>query len=175
MADLSLFQTVATEFYKAFTQDNPRKVWSLRDDAPQWMTDAIREAHFDGRLPDDWIFEHARLIVGELADREDPGGDDHHEICDGLVDIYTSALCSWIGDNARNASLVDEAQSEGLLAPDATLDQRIQAAQYIALTYICGALQSALDEQVSAREPEWYAAHDCPQCDPVDHCPHGAK
>lgn len=142
---MSLFQIFATEFYKAFTTDNPRKVWSLVDGAPEWMRDAIREAHFDGRLPDDWIYEHAKLIVGELADRDEVDGDDQHEICDSLVDIYTSSLCSWIGDNARNAALVDEAQREGLLAPDATLDQRIQAAQYMALTYIWGALVSAIE------------------------------
>jgi hypothetical protein len=24
-------------------------------------------------------------------------------------------------------------------------------------------------------DAEYYAAHDCPTCDPVDHCPHGGK
>jgi hypothetical protein len=149
---MSAFQTVATEFYKAFTRDNPRKVWTLVDSAPEWMRAAMHDAHFDGRLADDWIYEHARMIVDALSERESVDVDEQHAICDGLVDIYTSALCSWLGDNARNAALVDEAQSEGLVAPDATLEQRLQSAQYMALTYIVGALVSAIEAQAEARD-----------------------
>lgn len=148
---MTTFQTVATEFYKAFTRENPREVWALVESAPKWMYDAMVDAHFDGRLPDDWIYEHARLIIGELSERESPDGDDVHEICDSLVDIYTSALASWLGDNARNVELCDEAQREGLLAADATMEQRIQAAQYMALTHIAGALLSAIEAQASER------------------------
>jgi hypothetical protein len=136
------------------------------------MRDAIREAHFDGRLPDDWIYESARSIVDSLSEHDDPDDDTKHEICDGLVDIYTGALIAWLAQNNLNAGLVDEAQREGLTSEESTLDQRIQMAQYMALTYICGALQSAIEAHVEQMEPEYYAAHDCEICDPIEHCSH---
>lgn len=150
----SLFQVIASEFSAAFTRDNPRKVWSLKSDSPDWMTEAIRSAHFDGRLPDDWIYENARSIVDSLSEHESPDDDTQHEICDGLVDVYTSALTTWLASHGLNAGLVDQAQSAGLTSEESTIDQRIQMAQYMALTYICSALRTAIEEQVSERESE---------------------
>jgi hypothetical protein len=148
---VTTFQTVANEFLKAFTKDNPRQVWSLVDGAPDWMRDAIRDAHFDGRLPDDWIYEHARLIVSELSEREAPDSDDTHEICDSLVDIYTNALTAWLASHTGNLALCDEAVSEGLTSGEESTERRIQSAQYMALTYIAGALLSAIEAQAEER------------------------
>lgn len=151
---MSTFRIVASEFAAAFSRDNPRKVWALADDAPEWMRNAIYDAHFDGRLPDDWIYEHARAIVSDLSGRESVDSDTEHEICDGLVDVYTSALTSWLAAHNCNARLVDEAQAEGLVAEDATLAQRIAAAQYLALTRIYGALVYAIEQQADERDLE---------------------
>lgn len=172
---MTLFQIFATEFLNAFTNDNPRKVWCLKDDAPEWMRDAIRDAHFDGRMPDDWIYEHARAIVSQLADLEAPDGDTQHEICDGLVDVYTSDLTAWLALHTGNVELCDEAQREGLTTEGATLVQRIQAAQYMALTYICGALVGAIESHAAEADQDVsscgkcgdeYEGEDCPRCHP---------
>lgn len=158
---MTTFQATAHEFYKAFAQrerhesdEGGRDVrfWCLADGSPEWMRDAIQSAHFDGRLPDDWIYEQCRAIAGSLEERESVDCDDQHEICDGLVDIYTGALTSWLEQHTGNAGLVDEAMAEGLCDESATIAQRIQSAQYMALTYICGALVSAIESEAEERD-----------------------
>lgn len=149
---MSTFSEVCTEFYKAFTRENPRNVWSLKEGSPEWMRDAIREAHWDSRLPDDWIYESCRGLLSDMSDRDSVDGDDMHEICDGHVDIYTSVLTAWLASHTYNLALCDEAVKEGLASEDSDMETRIKSAQYMALTYIFGALQSAIESEVESRD-----------------------
>jgi hypothetical protein len=194
MSDLTLFQVIATEFRTAFTKDNPRQVYTLKDGSPQWMTNAIYAAHkaVDDRMPDDWIYEACCACVDEMTELktvdDDSASDASYEIADRQTETNTHALLQWLASNIRNADLVDEAneafgtfesyaeskqlvRSRRVEAP--TIVHMIQLGQLHALQSICESLMSAIRTQVTAREPEYYAAHDCPQCDPIDHCPHG--
>jgi hypothetical protein len=145
------FQIVASEFASAFTRENPRNVWCLKDDAPDWMRDAIRDAHSDGRLPDDRIYENCRSMVDSISEIDDPDNVDTVEIADGCVDIYTVALTQRLAQSNLNVSACDEAVSEGLCEPDADMCKRMQMGQHILLDRACAALVSAIRTQADER------------------------
>lgn len=149
---MTTFQTVAREFANAFTRDNPRQVWSLKDDSPNWMRDAIRDAHSDGRMPDDWIYESCRAIVDSIAEYDSADECDTCEIADSQVDIYTSELCAWLAMHSGNLEACNEAVSEGLCPDDADMVKRMQTGQYILLDRACAALIAAIDAQADERD-----------------------
>ena len=68
---------------------------TLRDDAPEWLQDTIREAHF-GAFPNDWIYAECEAAFDAYQDQgERP---DTHEHADGRVDVYTKDLYHWAED-----------------------------------------------------------------------------
>lgn len=152
MSDRTTFQTVAEEFRDAFTRDNPRGVWTLKDESPEWMRDAMHSAHSDGRLPDDWIFENCASMLDRIAECEHADDCDTCEIADAHVDIYTADLTAWCASSLRNVEACDEAVSEGLAGDDADLVRRMSVGQYILLDRACAALIAAIDEQATERD-----------------------
>lgn len=146
------FQSVASEFYKAFTRDNPRGVWTL-DGAPDWMRDVVFEAHYNA-LPCDWRYEHCRALVGQIEDYEsaDDAGEASHEIADGLVDVYNAALYRWLADVSGAADACDEAETE--LGDGGTMVARIQRGQYMMLFQMAGALIFAIESEAARRDDE---------------------
>ena len=146
------FQTVAAELAAAFTNDNDRHVWTLKDDSPEWMRDALHDAHTDGRLPDDWIYENARSMVYSIAECSEADDVDTCEIADGCVDVYTGALTSWLASHLSNVAAVEEAISEGLCESDADLVKRMSTGQYLLLDRACAALVAAIEAQADERD-----------------------
>lgn len=146
------FQIVASEFAAAFTRDNPRNVWCLKEGSPDWMRDAIHDAHTDGRLPDDWIYENCRGMLQSIEECEDAESVDACEIADFQVDIYTSALCEWLAQSNLNAAACDEAISEGLADESADMCKRMRLGQYILLDRACAALVAAIETQADERD-----------------------
>lgn len=111
----------------------------LADGSPGWMTEIVKAAHDSCRiLPDDGIYSDLERVAVALAEHAEYGEpesaedleDEIGEIADGLVDVYTSDLLAWVS-NPRGPEFTDRAQTDGLLADDATLDQRIMAGQYL--------------------------------------------
>jgi hypothetical protein len=187
-ATLTLFQTIATELYNAFTKDNPRAVWCLKDESPEWMLDAILAAHWDDRLPDGWIYESCRDIASALAEEGNPTEDTISDIADSQTDTGTYDLLQWVATSVHNAECVDEAnEASGTFEmfgddyrritgkrPEApTLARLLQLGQMHARVQVGTAIYEAIQAQVTERESEWFAAHECEACDPIEHCPHG--
>lgn len=103
---------------------------ALEDEAPEWAGDFVREAHGTDMLPDDWRYNCITDALETLADSPDSDPDElEHEFADN-VDVYSSDLLEWVGSHLERQGYVDEARHEGLVAEDATLDQRIMAGQY---------------------------------------------
>jgi hypothetical protein len=88
-----------------------------------------------------------------MAERE-INDDTQHELCDSLVDIYTSALTSWLAAHTGNLQLCTAAVIEGLVSSDEDIEPRIKSAQYMALTYIYGALVSAIEAHAEEQDSE---------------------
>lgn len=110
---------VARNFADAFitdTRTDGTTFIRLADDRPEWMADAVWDAH-DGELPNDWRYETCRTLVTEIVDMLDTHDNDWdaldaYEIADGMADIYTADLLTWLRDNVSRVGYVDDAKEE---------------------------------------------------------------
>ena len=66
----------------------------LREDAPEWMRNAVHKAH-DDEMPNDWRYEKCAELWDAITD-EGNAGMEPHEFSDGLTDVYTSRLLDWL-------------------------------------------------------------------------------
>ena len=66
----------------------------LREDAPEWLRDAVHEAH-DDEIPNDWRYEKCAELWDAITD-EGNAGMEPYEFAEGLTDIYTSRLLDWL-------------------------------------------------------------------------------
>ena len=147
------FKAALNELSNAFTRDNPRKVYSLAEGSPEWMRDLIYAAH-DGRMPDDWIYQAVYEIACNLNCYDDPDEcrDAEHEICDGLVDVYTSDLTRWLGLHSSNVSLCDEAAEEFGLEAHNDIEHRIRMGQFLAYRRVLAAVVEGVESEADRRE-----------------------
>lgn len=131
------------QFSQAFTtrkRDDGDQFTTLRDDAPDWMSDVVREAHGD-MMPDDWRYK----MISECADAltgYDPSDwqDSDFEICDGLVDVMNGELLDWLSSHGARPVYIDEAREEGLIADDTDEMNRIQIGQFMEYREVLNAL-----------------------------------
>lgn len=157
------FQRAVAEFAGAWEtakRDSGDTFYRVKDRAANaWVTEAVKAAHFaiDGRLPDDWIYQHASLIAdameGYSADDADGMREHEHEICDGLVDVYNHDRYRWLASHNGNADLCDEANAE-VGTPQASLADRVGMGQFLALTRIFASVIEACDERATEIEDE---------------------
>lgn len=111
---MSRFATLARAFANAFTtshRPDGEMFVRLIDDAPDWMGDAVRNAH-DGELPDDWRYATCSALVDRIADDAEGGTRrddiDTGEMADGLADAYNNALLDWLRADLSRASYADD-------------------------------------------------------------------
>lgn len=152
------FKRAVAEFSAAWEtskRDSGAEFYRVKDrESSAWVTEAVKAAHFaiDGRLPDDWIYEHAKRIADAMegygADDADSMRENDHEICDGLVDVYNSDRYTWLASHNGNAALCDEACEE-LGNTEADTTERIGLGQFLMLTRIFAAVIEACDERAT--------------------------
>jgi hypothetical protein len=110
----------------------------LHDDAPQWLSDAVFEAH-DGASPNNWVYEQCMHAVGVLDD----GCVDDDEVAADLVDVYTADLIAWLADDQMcRVGYVDQAMEE--FAPG-TLSEALAVGQRLQLEHIVRSLVTAME------------------------------
>lgn len=140
-------QALADAFEVVPRDDDGGRFQRLRDGSPEWMTDAVREAH-DDEFPDDWRYDMCARLASDLAEREhesaDDARDDVHEIADGLADVYTASVFRWYADYPSRQSYADEALSEWGQPKDAVT--LLQAGQYLAIRQMADALIQAVED-----------------------------
>ncbi len=109
MSDIPTISELASEAHGWFTTTTraDETIDVLRDGAPEWITDAVRDAHA-GMFPDDRIYTLCRDAFDFIAD----GGDDASDFADGAVDVYTSDRVRWLASHLGRVSLCDEAASD---------------------------------------------------------------
>lgn len=153
------FKTVMNELSNAFerrSRDNGDRFYTLKDGSPEWMAGTIYSAHnaIDGRLPDDWIYEavHSLACNYNTHDDADECRDEESEVCDGLVDVYTSALTTWLASHLGNVALCDEAADEFGLEEHNDIDHRIRMGQLLAYQRISGALLECVEAVAEDRD-----------------------
>lgn len=121
----------------------------VKDGAPEWIKDAIYDAHGGGEiLPDDWTYSAARSAFECISEADDPQ-DARHEWADAEVDTYTNARLEWLADYPGALEAVDEAIDEMGWPSEAagTIATLAGYGQYIAAGRIYDAILAACEEQ----------------------------
>lgn len=160
------FRAIMGELAEAFVEDtrtDGSKFVRLRDGHPEWMRDAVREAHGDW-MPNDRHYNAIRAMAEGLSERtfeaETWDGFDAavcdacHELADSQVDDYTSALLLWLAEAPGALDACDEAAEEGLVDASADMETRIKCGQYRWYEQIGQTICRVLDGELSAREAE---------------------
>ena len=144
-------EAVASEAYGWFTTTlrGEDTITVLKDDAPQWVTDLVHEAHGDGFLPDDWRYDSIRSALESISE----GDEDGSEWADGNVDVYTGRRITWLASNMQRASYVDEAVEE-LGHSDQGITGDIGVGQYAESVEVFGLVLQAVQERVDELESE---------------------
>lgn len=137
-----------TKAADAFTTDNPRGCVSTRDDAPEWLRDAIREAHA-GNPPCDWTYAACQSFFDRFGSFGDQiGGIIGRAIAewaDSEVSPYNSQRYRWLSEASGAEDACDEAEADGLCGDSAALADRVGAGWYVWASAIGYALWSAVE------------------------------
>lgn len=112
-------------------------IYVLSESAPEWVRDAVREAHV-GTLPNDWVYSVCKNFfdVYDPESVKDPYGF-AHEFADRQVNIYTNTLAQWYADNCLTSFMAQaDEELEELGLNHGHLSDQIKALQHIAIRRI---------------------------------------
>ena len=120
----------------------------LKNGAPEWIRDAIHEAH-GSMMPDDYVYDISKDAFRAIADADSADLEDLEELGAEFadrVDIYTAKLCAWLGSSLHRLGYCDEAAEEfgGELQ---TMSDRLMQGQYLERSRIFSAILSACEAQ----------------------------
>jgi len=121
---------------------------ALKDNAPEWVSDAVREAHGE-RLPCDWIYQQCDSVASDIRqaivhdDREPVDIADYLEI---EPDIYTASLTAWLADHLDNLNYCNE-WAEEFSTGKVELVAMISGGQYLAKREIADVMIAAFVAQ----------------------------
>ncbi len=137
-------------FETAHRGDDPEQPYTrLRDGAPEWLSDLVREAHA-GMLPDDWKYRCISSALECIAESDDPE-DAAHEWADGECDVYTSDRLAWLSSNLRRPNYCDDAVGEmSIDYGQEGIVGLIACGQYQEAREVFASVLSSLEAQVAA-------------------------
>lgn len=127
-------------YFETKQRDNGETFVCLKDNRPQWLQDAVREAH-DDEFPNDWRYAMCRQIAGAIDDGLTE--DYTSEFADGAVDIYNSDRVRWLADDHTRTAYVDEARNEGLMNFEADILEQIGVGQYVCIERMASVMFTA--------------------------------
>lgn len=162
MIEVTSFAQTALAFSEAFvmrTRAAGAEYFALREGSPQWMTDAIREAH-DDELPNDWRYAKCSELADHISECAADGMtvDEIREETNVSAmepDVYTSDLLSWYANNVSRLGYADQAAKEWGQSDD--IDGQLRDGQAFAINQMFNALLWAIERDVRDR--------------PTDHAP----
>lgn len=142
-------------FFEKKTRDDGSVFVTLADNRPDWLYDAVYDAH-QGDPPCDWIYAECEAAADAIDDESLTDEDDLHEHADSRVDIYTKELFRWQADMCLTStySYAEERASE-LGTETKDMVKAVMALQYCAIETIANTiLQAWLLEKQQAEMPE---------------------
>lgn len=151
---MNIEQTI-NAFAAAFVRkqrDTGEFFYALAKDAPEWMRDAVREAHMEA-FPYDARYDLIVAIVGAMqgydaADMEDAIS----EIADNEVNVYTADRVRWLADHPSHMDATDSAREHGCCDGDTPLIDQIAAGQYYLADQVARILWAAIQAESEATE-----------------------
>jgi hypothetical protein len=103
--------TTDTKMFHNLSRADGSAYWHLTSDAPEWLRDAVYQAH-DGELPNDWRFETC-ADIWEILQEALHYGTDLDDVCaqaaDRLTPVYTWEQLAWFQDDTSRFNWIDEA------------------------------------------------------------------
>jgi len=128
------------------TRDNGASYWVL-EDAPEWASDMVREAHA-GMLPNDTSYQMIYDLAWRMADYDADQWDACcTEIIDSAIDAGYHELLAWVSSNLTRMEYCNEAIHDGLAGE---LGNILMAGQERELSFIFDCIVSAITDQLEA-------------------------
>lgn len=136
----------AFDWFETRTRDDGTTYTAVKDGRPDWVQDAVREAHC-GMLPDDRIYRLCRNAFGFIHGN-DATEDDQSEFADQAVDVYTMDRLRWLASHLSRPGLCDEAADE-MGADGLGIVERIGLGQYVEAQGVYAVIFAACEEQAA--------------------------
>lgn len=138
--------------FKYNTRQDGTGYFFLSDAAPEWLSEAVQEAH-DGELPNDWRYKVCAFVAESIDEANEDGEEfDPTNIADSLVDVYTHDLIAWLAGNVRRVADVDQAMEQGQVG-NGGIEEQIRFGQYFVIEQMASILWDAVctaNEEVNA-------------------------
>jgi len=134
-------------YFQQRTRDNGETFYCLADHAPEWVLDAVREAH-DGESPDDWRYE----TCADIFEMYSEYGDEEwiaEDVAEGLADTYTADLLTWYANNVGRCAYVDDF-SDGVSLSNAGLSSVLRMGQQMAISNMAETIRMSIVENLEA-------------------------
>lgn len=140
MTTTERIQTTAAvaNFYLIGITKGEKRIVTISDNVPPWVTDMCRQAHGD-MMPDDWRFE---FIENALAAIEND--DEDFPDIDSLYP-YTHDRLAWLSSRLDRYSYCDQAAKE-LGAATGSIMNAIAQGMYFEMSEVKGLLEAYLSE-----------------------------
>lgn len=112
----------------------------LKDGAPEWARDLVRDAHGTNFLPDDTRYEMIRDAAQDFAERLPENYEDElDEIAYTLVSVYTADRVAWLASAPlKRQEYADQAIEE--CGPPESLDSLLGMAWYLEAREVASAI-----------------------------------
>lgn len=142
------------------TRDNGESFYTLGDDRPEWMQDAMFAACDNGEiLPNDWTYRFAARMADHIAESLEYESDRYRsdiiaEGADSLVPYCNTERAAWLASHVSRVAYVDEAAEEYGIAPDDGVMEMIGVGIYREIEMIGNALWDAIEAQAEDEEEE---------------------
>lgn len=143
-------------FFESATRDSGATCVRMVDDAPEWLTDAVRAAHL-GDFPNDWIYEQCRNVCDAIDDGAISDSDSVSQWADGAADIYTSDLFAFAKDMFHTYTFSNGeelARDVGGDSDRVSISEQIGRVQYFAIEAIAQSILSAFETRMAGIENE---------------------
>lgn len=119
---------------------------TLKDGHPEWLKDAIHEAH-NTDLPNDWIYIECEKACRAIDDGSLKDNDDVHEHADLCVDIYTRDLYQWAADMCHTSTYSNaRSEADEFAEPKNDPEELIKLIQFCAIRSIAARMLEAARE-----------------------------
>lgn len=134
----------------------------LADDCPDWLREAVRDAH-DGESPNDWRYWVARRIVDDLTGVDAPDADfldDHSEVyqvADRIADAettYTRDVLEWAAENLSRTGYYEDWLNEHGMEPAHTPVEGLRIAMFHAIYGMVTTIADAIVTAIVENNPE---------------------
>jgi hypothetical protein len=122
--------------------EEDRKIWHQKKCGdPQWVQDIIHACHFEGMLPDNYVFEWVHDFCVDISDENFDEDDYYFE-----AETYTHDLLKWLSSNLNRLGWVDEVYDEEMGNNDSNFAVALGLAQEREMQFVLNTLIDGLKE-----------------------------